>query len=421
MRAVVSATLAVGLALASASPANAHVVITEGDVAIVAIYTGSAPAEVSFQFVTLSDFHIGEAIGFTDRGWQAAGGFRTGDAREGDTRWDVDVPTRAGTVIFVPARSDIDLERRTDQVFAHTGTIAPDGTFSDLLVYGLNLGGPWAADATSSSTSALPPGLSGYEVALDAQTSCAYSGPTSGSKAELLALIGDAANWTCSDTMQPSAPLRFTVLAAQGDFCADDADCADTSNFCANGVCCDTECGRRAPGHCATCDFGPADPRTGTCQAAPDTFLCRTSGGPCDPSEMCDGVSTKCPADELHTSSAVCRASAGACDPEERCTGMSAACPGDVRADPSSCDDGDPCTADGCTADGTCIHAPVEGCGDGGAEDGGGDSGADTEPPAIPPVGSVGGGGCEVSPLSHGGLWPCALLGVFLFRRRRRR
>jgi hypothetical protein len=394
------------------------VLITTGDVAIVAIYTGPGDAEVSFHFVTLSDFHLGESIGFTDRGYLASGAFRPGIG-EGETRWDVAAPTRGGTVVFLPAGSGLDLGRRADQLFAFTGAIGDDGSFSDLLVYGLNLGGPWAADATDAATSSLPPSLASANVALGSVSNCAYSGATRGSKAELLALIGDALSWTCSDTEQPRPPTSFTVLAALGDSCTDDADCV--VGFCAEGVCCDTECRRREPGHCSACNFGPADPRTGTCQAAPTTYLCRSSRGDCDPPEMCDGVSTECPENGRASATTVCRASTGACDPEESCTGSDDACPDDVRTTLSSCDDDDPCTADGCDVMGGCMHVPVEGCGTGG------DAGADgsTDAPdarLIPPVGSVGGGGCAgCAAAPEGGAGGWWIVFVAFVRRLRRR
>ncbi len=423
-----------------AAPADAHLSVTEGDVAIVAIYTGPGDAEVSFQFVTLRDFHPGEALGFTDRGWLMGSDFRVG-SREGEKRWVPAASVRGGTVVFLPAHSDLDLERGADQVFAFDGTISDDGTFAGLLVHGVNLGGDWAVDATSSTTSAQPRELVDASVALGAFENCAYDGPTVGTKAELLALIGDAGNWICSDTEQPSPPGRFTVYADLGDFCEEDGDCA--VGFCVNRVCCDSECGRGEAGHCRECNFGPMDLRSGFCQAAPSTYLCRVSRGPCDPAEHCDGELEACPADELHTASAVCRASAGACDPPETCSGDSAACPPDVRTDPGSCDDGDACTADGCTADATCIHAPIEGCCDDDADcddedpctvdtcagdrcthgpilmcdaDAGADAGR-----VIPPVGSVGGGGCSAAGAPAPLGWALLLLLVAALRGKRQK
>ncbi len=421
--------------------AAAHLLITEGDVAVVAIYTGPGDAEVSFHFVTLRDFYPGQGINFTDRGWHATGSIFRDDAREGIQRWEPAAAALGGSVIFLPAHADMDLERGADQIFAYDGTIADDGAFSGVLVHGLNLGGDWAADATSSTTSALPRDLVDGSVVLGAFANCAYAGPTSGTKSELLALIDDNRNWVCSDTMQPPPPMTFEVLAALGDYCAEDADCAD--GFCVHGACCNSECRRDEAGHCQECNFGPTDVRSGFCQAAPTTYLCRVSTGPCDPAEYCDGELEACPADELHTASAVCRASAGACDPPELCTGFSAECPVDVRIDPGSCDDGDACTADGCTAEGTCIHAPIDNCCGTDADCDDGDPctmdscadarcareaipmcNPDASTPVIPPVGTIGGGGCSATGRPHSGWLLLLLLGgrstLFNFWRRTR-
>ena len=61
------------------------------------------------------------------------------------------------------------------------------------------------------------------------------------------------------------------------------------------------------------------------------TGVCRSSAGPCDAAESCDGTHNDCPADAFQPSTATCRASAGACDGAELCTGSSAACPPDAK------------------------------------------------------------------------------------------
>jgi MYXO-CTERM domain-containing protein len=411
------ALLAVCLAGATLAPATAraHPTIAPGDVAVVAISTGSAgPAR--FSFVALVDFHPVETVTFTDRGWLAAGRFRDG---EGLTYWDVDRFVPRGTVVELPGvDGGFELEPRADQLFAFVGTLMPDGTPTDALLYGLNLGGPWVGDATSSGTSALPASLAGFEVALGSSGSCAYAGPTTGARSELLALIADASQWTCSDTEVVPAPSGFTVHLDRGEVCTGDEECTP-GDFCADGVCCDSECRRDEAGHCQTCDFGPGDPRTGTCGPAPTTHLCRLAGGPCDPMDRCDGVSLECPPNVILGPSEVCRPSAGGCDPAEVCDGASAACPPDARAAPGSvcrpsrgvcdveercgdgsecpadevvadgtecddglvctaesscsdglcagpvpreCDDGDACTADACSDEGGCTNAPIDGC-----------------------------------------------------------
>lgn len=97
------------------------------------------------------------------------------------------------------------------------------------------------------------------------------------------------------------------------DVCA--IDCGCTS--CGNGTC-DTG---ETPESCATdcnCGVGVA---AGT--------VCRAASGACDQAEVCDGVSSECPADSFATGT-VCRVAAGACDVAETCSGQSADCPADA-------------------------------------------------------------------------------------------
>lgn len=414
-RLVTASSLALAALLCAASPARAHLFISEGDVAIIGIHTNPAAGPVSFEFVTLTTFTPGEVIIFTDRGWLASAAFRAG---EGQTFWDVDRLTTPGTVISRSGTTGISLEAGADQIFAVIGPIAPDGTPTDTVLYGLNLGGPWAADATSTTTSALPVSLAGYEVALGSFLDCSYAGPTIGTRTGLLALIGDPTNWVCDDTARTTAPTSFTVEAAQGESCTADADCTG-SFFCAYGVCCDTECRRDEAWHCSACDFGAGDPRTGTCGPAPTIYLCRTGSGPCDPMDSCDGVSLECPPNVMLGPDVVCRESTGGCDPAEVCPGDSPTCPADARAPegsvcrpsrgicdpeercgpgiacpddvvvdegtdcddglactmssqcsdglcagpiPVECDDSDSCTADSCDDSGGCANAPIDGC-----------------------------------------------------------
>lgn len=408
-----SGVVLLGAALLAWIPAtaSAHVAITAGDIAFVGIRTGPSSA---YAFVVLSSFHPGEVVGITDRGFRADGTFRGG---EGEARWVVTRNVDAGTVVTMSGTDGVRLDPSADQLFAFDGVIAADGTLVGTFVHGLELGGPWQADATSDTTSSLPPALSGFEIALGAHRSCAYTGPITGTKAELVALIGDPVNWTCSDADDPAFPAAFTVILARGEPCAADAECE--TGICANGVCCNTTCRRDEAFHCATCDFGPGDPRTGTCGPAPTTYLCRLAGGPCDPMDRCDGSSTECPPNALSGPDVACRASRGACDPAEVCSGTDAACPADVidapgtvcRASrsacdpeetctgalacpadvvladetpcddglactaesscrdglcagvvPSECDDADPCTADACDDAGGRSHAAIAGC-----------------------------------------------------------
>lgn len=405
---------ALAISMLAPSAARAHPVFRAGDVAVVAIHTNPS-GTVSFAFAAMTTFHPVETIRFTDRGWLAEGRFRN-DASEGELSFDVERTIAAGTVIELPGTGAVALEAGADQVFAYVGPTTADGTPTDTLLFGLTLGGPWAADATSTGDSALPPSLAGLEVALGAHLDCAYAGPTVGTRSALLASIGDPARWTCSDAVRPAPPAAFTVYADRGEACGVDADCGP-GVFCAYGVCCESACRRDEAGHCATCNYGPGDPRNGTCGPAPTSYLCRTGRGPCDPMDHCDGVSVECPPNEVLDT--ICRPSTGGCDPAERCDGVQPSCPADARAEvgsvcrpsrgvcdpeercagevdcpvdvvapegtecddglectassscaagvcagaiPRECDDGDRCTADACRDEGGCLSTPVAGC-----------------------------------------------------------
>lgn len=400
--------------LASSPPlaAHAHATISAGDLAVISVSTNAANGPVGFSFVTLEAFHPVEVVIFTDRGWLASPGrFRPG---EGEVYWDVDRLVSPGTVVEISGAGGLPLNPGGDQVVAFVGALMPDGTPTDTLIFGLNLGGPWAADATSDQTSALPPSLSGFELALEGGMDCAYGGPTVGTRSEMLAWIRDPAQWSCSDSERARPPAAFTVYRDPGARCSTDEECGPDV-FCAYGVCCETECRRAAIGHCNTCEAG-----TGRCIASPAGTLCRAPGGPCDPADLCDGVGVDCPSNALAGPATVCREAAAACDPEERCTGDSRECPADVTTSPGAecrastgpcdpaercdadelecppdvfepdgidcddglvctassscvegrcagpvplaCDDSDVCTADACSDTGGCANEPIPGC-----------------------------------------------------------
>ena len=272
-------------------PASAHLNFVEGDVAVVGIWTQDPPGPVSFALVPLVDLHLGDVVGLTDRGWRADERFRPGETQ---AVYVVSGILQAGTVV---TETSLDLGPSADQVFVYWGRIEAAGSLVGTHIFGLNLGGPWVLDATSVATSALPSTLTAGQVALGRFRNCAYAGPLTGTKATLVAEIGDPARWVCSDTTQPAFPTGFMVLRDRGDACFMNEHCM--TGICAFGVCCNSDCRQDEPGHCGTCDFGPSDPRTGTCGPAPSFYLCRASSGPCDPMGLCDGVSIECPPDEV--------------------------------------------------------------------------------------------------------------------------
>ena len=99
-----------------------------------------------------------------------------------------------------------------DQILVFTGTAA-----APTFVYALNDAGAhiWQADATSSNTSALPLGLTNSysAVALSELDNYTYTGATSGTVDQLLALIGDFSNWSGSDTVhQDFSSMAFSII-----------------------------------------------------------------------------------------------------------------------------------------------------------------------------------------------------------------
>ncbi|MCK5804521.1 MAG: hypothetical protein KAI66_16910, partial [Lentisphaeria bacterium] len=137
--------------------------------------------------------------------------------------------------------------------------------------------------------------------------------------------VGDC-SWTSSGLVDPQG-----VCSGAGECRVDVCDGSGTGGcteaFAGDGA----DCGSNDD---TLCD-NPDSCLNGACQEnleASDT-LCRSSTGPCDPEENCDGSSADCPSDQLDDGSLECRPSQGDCDPAEFCDGSSAGCPGDTRAE----------------------------------------------------------------------------------------
>jgi hypothetical protein len=198
------------LVLALAAPLAAAQ-LQSGDLAVVG-YASDNPDAVAL--VALASIPAGIEVALTDNGWQAAGSFRS---NEGTFRYTVPAGGLApGAVVRFDAPAGIAFSTSGDQVLVYTG---PDD--APQFIYGLNNEGDgvWQDDATSSNTSALPTGLAngGTAIALVEADNAAYAGPTTGTRAELLALISDAANWSTSDDAVPPFPEAFAVTGDGGN------------------------------------------------------------------------------------------------------------------------------------------------------------------------------------------------------------
>ena len=198
---------------------NAQTALSAGDVAIVGLNCDN-PDE--FAFVLLVDISTGTEINFTDNGVKSDGTFRGG---EGTVTWTSSSATAAGTIIdiendggwtasggSVAASGSFALSSGGDQIIAYTGSES-NPTF----IYALNdEKSGWQADATTSNSSALPPGLSDglTAVALEEVDNAVYNDTlTSGTQTELLTAISNKDNWNGDNSNRqtmPSGPYTVT-------------------------------------------------------------------------------------------------------------------------------------------------------------------------------------------------------------------
>ncbi|MES2279444.1 MAG: MBG domain-containing protein [Bacteroidota bacterium] len=230
-------------------------VLTPGDIAVI----GFNISNLKFSFVTLVALNPGTVINFTDKGW-------TGSAlntltSEGTVTWTTGATTiAAGTVVTVtltgPSSPDVSgfpngtqsasgwsasiFAINGDEIIVYQGTEA-----APTFIYGLNCstsaGSPntttdWQTSNTTNRDSALPTGLTNSTnsnaataIAFTGQgtpstyNDYAYNGKTygyTGTKAQILTLIGNRANWVKSATALDLTangtyfPTAFVVSAA---------------------------------------------------------------------------------------------------------------------------------------------------------------------------------------------------------------
>ncbi|RME38168.1 MAG: hypothetical protein D6788_07990, partial [Planctomycetota bacterium] len=184
-----------------------------------------------------------------------------------------------------------------------------------------------------------------------------------------------------SVTFRPDADPFFTKLTRASDsttILPNKIDSGTITSSCDDGLACTTDtvvgglCQHTivAAGTVCRASTGPCDPAevcdgvSGACPTdalSPAGTVCRASAGACDPAEVCDGVSAGCPADSLEPAGTVCRASTGLCDPQEVCDGATPTCPADTlqpagtvcRASTGPCDPAEVCdgVSGACPAD----------------------------------------------------------------------
>ena len=198
--------------------------LSAGDIAIIG-FTADDPDQ--FSFLALADIAAGETIYFTDSGWYADGTLRN---TEGTLSWTAPAAIAAGTVItyvaggsnpgFASAGGSFSLATSGDQITAYQ----LDGTDMVPLFAVTSDSTAFDATATSSNTTAVPPGLTVGSTAVAVGASATndfdnvwYGGPTSGDRATLLAAIADAANWSGSDTREAYAPASGFTIDGSGN------------------------------------------------------------------------------------------------------------------------------------------------------------------------------------------------------------
>lgn len=155
-----------------------------------------------------------------------------------------------------------------------------------------------------------------------------------------------------------SVDFRYNTGAATGAPCTTGFDCE--SDFCVDGVCCETACGYSSAGDCQACSVAAGAATDGVCGVVPSGTECRPAAGECDFAEVCDGTSSECPGDIVQPADTACGdAGSGPCDLPDRCDGVSGVCQvSGVAAAGTPCreSEGDCDVADVC--DGLGINCP---------------------------------------------------------------
>jgi len=207
------------------SSLKSQTTLITGDIAITG-YNADTPDQ--FTFVLIKDVVASTTITYTDNGWLAAGGFRSGEgtrtltftsAATAGTEFKVENTTvtssTGATATVATVSGSVALSGSGDQLFIYQGT-APVTGFECNFITGIhsNSAGGWEADATSSNSSALPGAFTDgvNALALTPEIDNGFYNRTSltGSSAVLTTSIYTLADWTTSNSTQ--------VLAATGGY-----------------------------------------------------------------------------------------------------------------------------------------------------------------------------------------------------------
>jgi len=167
-----------------------------GDIAILGYQTDN-PDE--FSFLALKEIESGTSISFTDNGWNGS----ALTSNEGTFVWTATSNISRGTVVNVLPTS-VAFSTSGDQIIAYQGTSSAPN-----FIYALT-SNAWVTGTIASTTSRLPAGLSNGTTAVSfaSEQDNGFFNQTSasGSREELLALIGNSSNWTRSASRYSSFP-----------------------------------------------------------------------------------------------------------------------------------------------------------------------------------------------------------------------
>jgi hypothetical protein len=224
---------------------RAQTILTPGDIAVLGLNADDLYSNQRWAFMTMRSIAAGTIIHFTDKGYDGSTGeFRLpagGGENDGFMSWQVQSAIAAGTVIYATNDSingtnagvsgalgssvtNNGFVGQGDQIIVYQGTsgVASSATFIYALntaqhsVYGASPG-VWltSGSVTLDYHSYLPPGLTNGSTALSLVSNVTatplgtgtvgsanygfdnmyYGGTTTGTKAQLLAAIGNPANW----------------------------------------------------------------------------------------------------------------------------------------------------------------------------------------------------------------------------------
>ncbi|PSG90087.1 T9SS type A sorting domain-containing protein [Aurantibacter aestuarii] len=201
-----------------------------------------------FSFLLLINVVAGEQIAFTENGWLAAGGFRTGEStvvltftsnysagvQISISRIPFEARDNSGNIAGSLTGSGLNLAVGGDQILAYNPANIPNSNANQSgFVAAIQMNGDWDADATSSSESAKPSifdtlANSSIAIAPEVDNAIYNCSVTSGTAVTLRAAIHNPANWNVSDATpfdQP-APCSFMATLSTASFTVLDSNVA---------------------------------------------------------------------------------------------------------------------------------------------------------------------------------------------------